>query len=149
VVVAAVEVTATTMMNGLLKNVTVLSHLLLGFHTMNDECVICLAHITGDTGVAILECRHTFHLQCVFTWFQEQEGNASCPCCRRAAFYDLPVEEDDNDNYSDNEEDGDTVSIYSSEGEEENNSVNVDQFSGVHLQITVGPEGRSVLGLTG
>jgi hypothetical protein len=111
--------------------------------------VICLAPITGDAGVAILECRHAFHLQCVFTWFQEQDGDASCPCCRRAAFYDLPVEEDDNDNDNDDDEDGDTVSIYSSEGEEENNSVNVDHFSVLHLQITVGPEGRSVLGLTG
>jgi hypothetical protein len=108
---------------------------------MNDECVICLTPISGDTGVAILECRHSFHLQCVFTWFQEQEGNASCPCCRRVAIQDLPVEEELDDN-----EEEDVISIYSSEGEEDENA---DHFSALHLQITMGPEGRFVSGLSG
>jgi hypothetical protein len=60
---------------------------------------------------------------------------------------DLPVEEeivvDD-----DEDEDDDVISIYSSEGEEDE-TVNLDHFSALHLQITVGPEGRSVSGLTG
>jgi hypothetical protein len=137
-----VEDIATMMMNGF-KKVTVLLPLILGLQdTMNDECVICLTQITGDAGVAILECRHAFHLRCVFTWFQEQEGDASCPCCRRVAFYDLPVEEE-----VDDDDDSDTISIYSSEGEEEN--VNTNYLNNLHLQITMGPEGRSVVGLTG
>ena len=86
-----------------------------------------------------------FHLQCVYTWFQE--GGDTCPCCRQAVF-DLPVEDD----VGDDEQDSDTVSIYSSEGEEdeENENENVNYLNNLHLQITVGPAGRSVVvGLTG
>ena len=143
--VEAVATATTTMM----KNVTALLRLLLGFHTMNDECVICLARITGDTATAILGCRHVFHLQCVYTWFQE--GGDTCPCCRQVVF-DLPLEDDVCDDNESQPSDNDTITVYSSEGEEdeENENENVNYLNNLHLQITVSPAGRSVVvGLTG
>jgi hypothetical protein len=44
-----------------------------------DECVICL-----DSARAVwtaLPCGHSFHSQCVATWFDCVQGNA-CPLCR-------------------------------------------------------------------
>jgi hypothetical protein len=120
-------VIATTTM----KNVTWYPFALSVSLTMNDECVICLAHITGDTGIAVLSCRHIFHLSCVYRWFQE--GESTCPCCRQE---ELPVEgeDDEDDNIT-------VISVYSSEGEDDEESIPLYEL---RLQITVTDEGRSV-----
>ena len=46
------------------------------------ECSICSDPITSETGKAELSCSHTFHLNCIGTWFRTNE---SCPYCRHKA----------------------------------------------------------------
>ncbi len=60
---------------------------------MSDECAICFDTMTAETGHCVLGCGHRFHMLCVVNWFQEQEGNPSCPCCRRGAgkYDNVPV----------------------------------------------------------
>ena len=48
---------------------------------MND-CSICFNDITGTTGRTVLGCGHEFHLKCVVTWLQRDDGAGTCPCCR-------------------------------------------------------------------
>ena len=42
-----------------------------------DLCPICMDDCKGKT--CTLECGHTFHTKCIFTWFKK---NNNCPCCR-------------------------------------------------------------------
>ena len=42
-----------------------------------ELCPICMDDCKGKT--CTLECGHTFHTKCVFTWFKK---NNNCPCCR-------------------------------------------------------------------
>jgi hypothetical protein len=72
------------------------------------ECIICSEDITRATGHTVLGCGHEFHAICVARWFCRQEGNSSCPCCRREAgeYEDVTkIGADDTD--SDEEEDED------------------------------------------
>ena len=46
------------------------------------ECAICFGEITETTGRTQLSCKHEFHLKCVVTWLQREEGAGTCPCCR-------------------------------------------------------------------
>jgi hypothetical protein len=87
--------------------------------TTTPECSICFEEMTAATGQATLGCAHSFHLMCIVHWFQEQEGDNSCPCCRRTVgLYDnLPApapeeegaEEDDDEEewFEDDEEEDD------------------------------------------
>lgn len=38
--------------------------------------------ITKETGNTVLGCGHAFHLKCVVTWLQREDGAGTCPCCR-------------------------------------------------------------------
>ena len=42
-----------------------------------ELCAICMDDCKGRT--CTLECGHTFHTKCIFTWFKK---NNNCPCCR-------------------------------------------------------------------
>lgn len=42
-----------------------------------ELCPICMEDCKGKT--CTLECGHTFHTKCIFTWFKK---NNNCPCCR-------------------------------------------------------------------
>ncbi len=46
------------------------------------DCSICFNDITGSTGRTVLGCGHAFHLKCVVTWLQREDGAGTCPCCR-------------------------------------------------------------------
>lgn len=47
---------------------------------MDSVCSICLEPIAEGKGHQ-LECKHTFHVDCIMKWFRE--GNSSsCPVCR-------------------------------------------------------------------
>jgi len=67
--------------------------------------------LTKETGQTVLSCGHVFHLKCIVTWLQREEGAGTCPCCRAA-----PTEHEQlsvsNTNTSDNSDTG----SYSSEG---------------------------------
>lgn len=43
-------------------------------------CVICQADITKTDIVRQLDCKHSFHINCIDTWFIE---NKCCPTCKR------------------------------------------------------------------
>ena len=45
-----------------------------------SDCCICLASITQETGIVILSCKHSYHFQCISTWFHKQT-ESSCPQC--------------------------------------------------------------------
>lgn len=45
--------------------------------TKHELCPICMDDCKGKT--CTLECGHTFHTKCIFTWFKK---NNNCPCCR-------------------------------------------------------------------
>lgn len=47
-----------------------------------SDCSICFNDITEATGRTVLGCGHAFHLKCVVTWLQREEGAGTCPCCR-------------------------------------------------------------------
>ena len=51
-----------------------------------DECPICLAHITNDTFTKT-SCGHTFHAECLNEW---TKNNCSCPLCRQHLLTPLP-----------------------------------------------------------
>jgi len=51
---------------------------------MSQDCSICFGEITAETGKTVLACKHEFHLKCVVTWLQKEEGAGTCPCCRAA-----------------------------------------------------------------
>ena len=55
-------------------------------HDEEPLCVICQEPFDGEDRVAMLQCRHMFHLTCVDEWVaaQTQEGQeVQCPICRR------------------------------------------------------------------
>ena len=58
------------------------------------DCAICHDAITKSTGKIELSCSHTFHINCLTTWFKsqsEQYIDQSCPCCRHEATEDEEV----------------------------------------------------------
>lgn len=49
------------------------------------DCAICYDAITKSTGKVELSCSHTFHINCLTTWFKSQSemhNEQNCPCCR-------------------------------------------------------------------
>lgn len=46
--------------------------------TESDTCSICLGDLTDNK--TTLECSHTFHADCISSWFRSQ--HVSCPECR-------------------------------------------------------------------
>ena len=45
-----------------------------------DNCVICLENITLPETIAMTDCNHLFHRECMVTWII---NTPSCPLCRR------------------------------------------------------------------
>jgi hypothetical protein len=48
-------------------------------HSKQNECGICLNTISNKF---ILECSHSFCIECIFTWLCYQQNVNSCPLCR-------------------------------------------------------------------
>ncbi|KAM4545794.1 E3 ubiquitin-protein ligase TTC3 [Odontesthes bonariensis] len=53
---------------------------------MEDPCIICHEDMSPED-TCVLECRHSFHEQCIRSWLKEQ---STCPTCRNHAL--LPDE---------------------------------------------------------
>ncbi|XP_071317554.1 E3 ubiquitin-protein ligase TTC3 isoform X2 [Trachinotus anak] len=56
---------------------------------MEDPCIICHDDMSPDD-ICVLECRHSFHNECIRSWLKEQ---STCPTCRDHALLpeDFPV----------------------------------------------------------
>ncbi|XP_073686273.1 E3 ubiquitin-protein ligase TTC3 [Garra rufa] len=56
---------------------------------MEDPCIICHEDMNPEE-VCVLECRHSFHRQCIKSWLKEQ---STCPTCREHALLpeDFPM----------------------------------------------------------
>lgn len=56
---------------------------------MEDPCIICYEDMPTDS-VCVLECRHSFHKECIKSWLKEQ---STCPTCREHALLpeDFPM----------------------------------------------------------
>ncbi|CAN9501167.1 unnamed protein product [Ophioblennius macclurei] len=56
---------------------------------VEDPCIICHEDMTPDD-IRVLECRHSFHRECIKSWLKEQ---STCPTCRNHALLndDFPV----------------------------------------------------------
>uniref|UniRef100_A0A1A8RPJ3 RING-type E3 ubiquitin transferase n=1 Tax=Nothobranchius rachovii TaxID=451742 RepID=A0A1A8RPJ3_9TELE len=48
---------------------------------MEDPCIICHEDMSPDN-TCVLECRHSFHKECIRSWLKEQN---TCPTCRNHA----------------------------------------------------------------
>ncbi|KAI5099884.1 E3 ubiquitin-protein ligase TTC3 isoform X2, partial [Silurus meridionalis] len=46
-----------------------------------DPCIICHEDMTPED-MCVLECRHSFHRECIKSWLKEQ---STCPTCREHA----------------------------------------------------------------
>lgn len=55
-----------------------LQHSIVNIDKTNSFCVICQDTCT-NTIVRVLSCKHTFHINCIDTWFTE---NKICPLCK-------------------------------------------------------------------
>lgn len=49
------------------------------FNSNKKQCPICLVDFNEGDINGKLPCKHTFHEECIKTWFQD---NNSCPICR-------------------------------------------------------------------
>ncbi|XP_034168674.2 E3 ubiquitin-protein ligase TTC3 isoform X1 [Pangasianodon hypophthalmus] len=56
---------------------------------MEDPCIICHDDMTPED-LCVLECRHSFHRECIKSWLKEQ---STCPTCREHALLpeDFPM----------------------------------------------------------
>ncbi|XP_062289742.1 E3 ubiquitin-protein ligase TTC3-like isoform X1 [Scomber scombrus] len=56
------------------------SHKVSHFNALNmeDPCIICHDDMSPDD-MCVLECRHSFHKECIKSWLKEQ---STCPTCR-------------------------------------------------------------------
>uniref|UniRef100_A0A4W4FM73 RING-type E3 ubiquitin transferase n=1 Tax=Electrophorus electricus TaxID=8005 RepID=A0A4W4FM73_ELEEL len=56
---------------------------------MEDPCIICHEEMAPED-VCVLECRHSFHRECIRSWLKEQ---STCPTCREHALLpeDFPM----------------------------------------------------------
>lgn len=53
------------------------------------ECAVCLSEFEDqEQGRVLPKCNHTFHLECIDTWFQSQ---SNCPLCRAPVQPDIPL----------------------------------------------------------
>lgn len=47
---------------------------------LENECTICLDEFVIDDDLKLLDCGHSFHIECIDDWFKR---NISCPICRQ------------------------------------------------------------------
>ena len=65
---------------------------------MTDICPICRDDISGFNTCTLPECNHTFHADCLVSWFRsprdwcatDKTGYGTCPLCRATPFGDGP-----------------------------------------------------------
>ena len=78
----------------------------------SSDCSICFNDITEATGRTVLGCGHAFHLKCVVTWLQREDGAGTCPCCRAepGELEQIRMSDSDEDN-----EEGDDDSVSTSD----------------------------------
>ena len=48
-------------------------------NTNNDFCVICQEDIKNNDIIREINCKHSFHINCIDNWFVE---NKKCPMCK-------------------------------------------------------------------
>ena len=46
-------------------------------------CAICHENLESET-YTLPECNHTFHTNCIMTWFRSPTGNNKCPLCNNS-----------------------------------------------------------------
>lgn len=49
--------------------------------TEQEECCICFYPIDSQKDIGLLECGHTFHMECIYDWFSQKNSNYKCPIC--------------------------------------------------------------------
>ncbi|KAM9780904.1 E3 ubiquitin-protein ligase TTC3 [Syngnathus typhle] len=55
---------------------------------LEDDCIICQEEMSPPDCL-VLECRHTFHKECITSWLKEK---TTCPTCRKdTMFSDFPL----------------------------------------------------------
>lgn len=50
----------------------------------DDECIICLEYF--DDKIAVLDCGHYYHIECISEWFKKNDScdtRPTCPICRK------------------------------------------------------------------
>lgn len=56
---------------------------------MSEEiCAICHENLNNEL-YTLPECNHTFHTNCIMTWFRAPTGNNKCPLCNNAGINKL------------------------------------------------------------
>jgi ankyrin repeat protein len=83
------------------------------------DCSVCLGETTKETGKTILSCGHVFHLKCIVTWLQREEGPGTCPCCRAAPTEHEQLPMSDASDASDESDDSDEESLADSSIDDE------------------------------
>lgn len=51
--------------------------------TKGEECSICLSSSCEKSEMCAVPCGHSFHRDCLVTWFESVNSMTSCPMCRR------------------------------------------------------------------
>ena len=52
------------------------------FDNLETECSICFYKLENNIDdLIILECGHTFHFNCITTWYNNPDSNFRCPEC--------------------------------------------------------------------
>ena len=51
-------------------------------------CAICHENLESET-YTLPECNHTFHTNCIMTWFRSPTGNNKCPLCNNSGINKL------------------------------------------------------------
>ena len=50
----------------------------------------CVCHENLESNIYTLpECNHTFHTNCIMTWFRAPSGNNKCPLCNNSGINKL------------------------------------------------------------
>ena len=53
-----------------------------------EICCICHENLESETHT-LPECNHTFHTNCIMTWFRSPNGNNKCPLCNNSGINKL------------------------------------------------------------
>ncbi len=47
----------------------------------NSTCSICLEEFNSEKEIAVLDCKHIYHMECIIVWINK---DPSCPLCRNS-----------------------------------------------------------------
>ena len=64
---------------------TLLNNNIFSYENENrdNECLICFEPIDNGEDVAILDCNHKFHFECIQKWVKNSSLNNSCCICEK------------------------------------------------------------------